>query len=151
MLKYQIQSFEQLDNHNLYDILALREKVFTFEQKCTDYDFDGLDKQAIHVFGKIDNTIFAAARILPPNIYKKGVVSFGRIVIKKSFRNKGYGKALMTMIMQYIREHYSNYPIEFSAQFHLKNFYGSFVCKTIGKPYDEGGIPHVKMRSTPDF
>ncbi len=147
MIEYYITPFEFLDRATLYDIMALREQVFTFEQKCTDRDLDALDKQAIHVYGAIDDNIIATARILPPDVYKPGIVSFGRLAVNKSCRNKGYGKDIMLQVLHYIESNYPNIPVEFSAQKYLQKFYESLEFKVAGEPYDEGGIPHIKMNS----
>lgn len=150
VITYKIIPFESLSPSVLYDILALREEVFTLEQQCTVADLDYLDKQAIHIIGQCDNLICAAARILPPSTYETNIVSFGRLLVKKKFRKKGIGSELMQVIMRYIDTHYSHIPINISAQFHLKNFYAHFGFKVIGKAYDDGGIPHIKMVSADD-
>ena len=54
----------------------------------------------------------------------------------------------MQVIMRYIHMHYPHSPIDISAQLYLKNFYGHFGFKTIGQPYDDGGILHTRMVST---
>ena len=82
---YKAIPFECLDPFILYDILALREKVFTLEQRCTVPDLDNLDKQAIHIIGQCNGCLCATARILPPNVYKPNVSSFGRFLVKKNF------------------------------------------------------------------
>lgn len=131
----------------LYDIMALREEVFTLEQKCTERDLDGLDKYAIHVVGAVDNRVIATGRILPPNIYKAGKVSFGRLAIQQRFRRKGYGDELLTIIIKYIGDNYDNIPIEFSSQLYLKHFYEKYGFIACGEIYSEGGIPHIMMRN----
>ncbi len=145
-MDYQLQPFDLLSLSDLYDVLALRARVFSLEQMCTDDDFDGFDKQAFHVTGKLDGEIVATARILPPGLYKAGAVSFGRIAIKKECRGKGYGRSIMKFILEYINQHYPNCPIAFSAQKYLQSFYESFGFVAYGDEYDEGGIPHVGMK-----
>jgi ElaA protein len=145
MVTYKISAFETLTPTQLYDIMTLREEVFTLEQHCTVADFDGLDKQAIHIFALEDSETIATMRILPPDVYKAGVVSFGRLAVKKFYRGKGYAKAMMDLALQYIAEHFSNVPIQFSAQLYLQKFYESFGFKAIGDIYEEAGILHIKM------
>lgn len=145
-MKFTKHKFAELTPAQLYDIMALREKVFTVEQQCKDPDFDGLDKKAIHLIVIKDNKIIACARILPPGIYKKDVVSFGRIAVAAKFRRQGIGKKIMTKILTYIKKHYPKIPIEFSAQLYLKEFYEDFGFRSYGKVYDEAGIPHIAMR-----
>ncbi len=145
-MEYHIQSFDLLSLSDLYDILALREEVFSLEQKCTDLDHDGLDKQAVHLYGKSDGKMIATARILPPNLYKPDVVSFGRVAIQKSHRGKGLGQEVIKKVLDYIHEHYPNIPIQFSAQKYLQKFYESFGFVAYGDEYDEAGILHIAMK-----
>ena len=57
----------------------------------------------------------------------------------------GIATELIKKIIDYIHTHYSNQPIDISAQLYLKNFYAKFGFKTVGEQYDEAGIPHIKM------
>ena len=123
MFEFRHMLFESLSNAQLYDIMALREEVFTLEQKCTERDFDGLDKKAIHVF--------AVARILPKGVYKKGVVSFGRLAVKKSHRGRGCGRETMHSILNYINRYYPGIPVRFSAQQYLKIFMRALALKQL--------------------
>jgi len=146
MLAWCWFKFDNLTLTQLYDIMALREKTFAYEQHCTATDFDGLDKQAMHLLGMRDNEIIAYARLLPPGVYAKDVVSFGRLVITQQYRGKGLGKQMMQEIINYIADHYLNVPIKFSAQTYLQPFYENFGFHAVGDVYDEGGIPHIRMQ-----
>ncbi|MCK4608882.1 MAG: GNAT family N-acetyltransferase [Gammaproteobacteria bacterium] len=145
MVDYVFTAFANLESSMLYDIMALREEVFTFEQKCTERDLDGLDKEAIHIYAVENDGLFAVARILPPGVYRPNIVSFGRLAIKQSYRSKGYGKAIMCHVIQYIDRHYPDIPIEFSAQLYLQHFYEELGFKAIGDVYEEAGIAHISM------
>lgn len=145
MINWRWFKFKELSLDQLYDIMALREQVFTIEQQCSAFDFDGLDKQAVHLLGLDNNKILAYARILPTDIYAEGVVSFGRIVVAKEHRRQGLGKTMMQKIVDFIAVHYPNMPIKFSAQTYLQSFYERFGFRAVGDEYDEGGIPHIKM------
>lgn len=150
MIELNAVPFALLTTSQLYDILTLREEVFTVEQKCTEQDLDGLDKYAVHIIGLFGNELIATGRILPPDVYKPKKVSFGRLAIKKTFRRKGYGDALMKTILQYIEKNYPNIQIDFSAQFYLKNFYAKHGFIAYGDTYDEAGIVHIAMKSPPE-
>ena len=146
MMRISITSFEELSNIQLYSIMALREAVFTHEQKCTAVDLDGFDLNAIHVCAMEGNEMIGVARILPPGTYKTDAVSFGRVAIRKESRGKGYAKVIMHAIIKHIQQDFPNTLIEFSAQLYLQEFYESFGFKAEGDVYDEGGIPHINMR-----
>jgi ElaA protein len=142
---YEIIPFESLSPGILYDILALREAVFTTEQKCSLPDLDDLDKQALHAIGQHHGVICATVRILPPGTYKENAVSFGRLAVEKSFRKKGIGMQLMQKVMHYIDIHYPGSPVNISAQLYLKAFYKRLGFQPLDEPFDEGGISHINM------
>lgn len=146
MIQWQVFPFGLLDVSTLYDIVQLRAAVFYHEQKCFDVDLDGLDKQSFHVVGSDGERVIATARILPPGLYKPKKVSFGRVAVQKSFRGHGYGKAIMTLILEYLKDHFPGVDIEFSAQLYLKKFYEQVGFVAFDEIYDEGSIPHIRMK-----
>lgn len=145
MIDWQWLSFYELSADLLYDILRLRESVFTFEQKCNIPDIDGLDKLAIHLIGKKNSELIVCAYVLPPKVRYTDFVSFGRLVIAPKFRGQGIGKQAMQHIIDYLAKHYPEMPIKVSSQFYLVKFYQDFGFQTCGEPYDEGGILHITM------
>jgi hypothetical protein len=46
MLAWTLKPFDALPSHELYDALALRQRVFVVEQRCVYLDCDGLDTVA---------------------------------------------------------------------------------------------------------
>ena len=48
-MRYQINSFEELDTQTLYELLSVRFEVFVLEQRCIYHDFDPFDKTALHM------------------------------------------------------------------------------------------------------
>jgi len=145
MITWRWYKFSEFTLEQLYDVMALREAVFTHEQHCTEVDFDGLDKQAMHLLGIQGNHIIAYARVLPKGVYHKDAISFGRLAIPNKYRGKGFGKQMMQEIIDYIAENYPSTPVKFSAQLYLQPFYENFGFHAVGEVYDEGGIPHIRM------
>ncbi len=45
-MKTTVKHFNELTPEELYGILQLRERVFTFEQRCSEPDLDGCGKGA---------------------------------------------------------------------------------------------------------
>ena len=144
-IKWCWKTFAELSNDELYDSCALRESVFTHEQKCTETDLDGLDKQAIHLLGFYEDTLIVYVRVLPKGVYKPGIVSFGRLAVTKEFRGQKLGREAMQKAIEYIKENFPGEKISFSAQLYLQKFYEDLGFKAIGTPYDEGGIEHIEM------
>jgi len=144
MLAWIFKRFEQLSPQELYDALALRQKVFIVEQNCPYLDADGKDKQAYHLLGYEGHKLLTYARITFPGV-RFTEVSVGRIISDPGYRREGLGKKVTDMALKKIREVYGNVPVRISAQSYLVPFYESFGFKVVGDEYDEDGIPHREM------
>lgn len=135
------KNFNDLTLHELYGILKVREAVFNKEQRCTDYDIDGQDLTAQHLFCMEDDRIVAYARI----ILHDTVVKVGRVLVQRAYRCRGLGHELIKKVLQEISRHYPKMKIVLSAQAYLEQFYKTYGFKVISEPYDEAGIPHITM------
>jgi ElaA protein len=144
-MNFSIQTFRDLDNKQLYEIIRLRNEVFVVEQNCPYQDADGKDYHATHVYCCDDNgRVLAYCRLLPPGVsYKE--CSIGRVVNAPDQRGKGLGRALMETAIEYIEHTWKYSEIRISAQKYLEAFYGSLGFKTCSEEYLEDGIPHVEM------
>lgn len=143
MIAWACNDWGALDRDALYDILALRERVFVVEQKCAYQECDGADRDALHLSGKRDGTLVAYARIFGPGIKHEGA-AIGRVIVSAEARG-GLGRTLMNEAMAQVRAHFGPVPIYVQAQAHLERFYASLGFVREGDTYDEDGIPHVDM------
>lgn len=144
MLDIQTKTFEQLNTKELYDLLQLRSEVFVVEQDCVYQDIDGKDKKAFHVLGYKNKNLVAYTRIFKSGDYFKEA-SIGRVVVKETQRQYGYGYDIMNASVEAIQEHFKTSDIRISAQTYLKRFYNNLGFKEVGEEYLEDGIPHVNM------
>jgi ElaA protein len=144
MLDISVKTFNQLTLDELYFLLQLRSEVFVVEQDCVYQDVDGKDKKALHVIGKIENTIIAYTRIFKPGDYFKEA-SIGRVVVSKKIRHLKYGYQLMISSIEAVEVSFNTTEIKLSAQKHLEKFYNNLGFKTFGESYLEDGIPHIAM------
>jgi ElaA protein len=144
MIQFTWSAFYKLSLDQLYAILALRSDVFVVEQRCFYLDPDGNDRTAVHLMGQEDNSLVAYARLFPPTDEKNYLV-FGRVLTSNTVRGKGYGKKLITELLQYCDTHFKGIPIKASAQLYLQKFYEEFGFVTKGNPYDDAGVPHIEM------
>lgn len=143
--------FEALDLRQLYQIMALRQSVFSVEQQCAYLDADGNDYESRHLLGvHPDGRIWAYARLLPPNLVYPGYASIGRVVTDQAARRYGYGKELMKHALENLENWLGKTPVKISAQAYLVRFYASFGFKTIGAEYLEDNIPHIAMVYDPE-
>lgn len=138
------KTFDQLTTRELYQLLALRSKVFVVEQNCIYQDCDGYDESAHHCIGLFKDTVVAYARVLPPNtVYKNP--SIGRVVVDELVRGEKLGYILLEKALKAIEMNYQDSPVTISAQEHLKKYYGRIGFVQVGESYLEDGIPHIQM------
>lgn len=143
-LEWQLKSWDELTSNELYEILALRIRVFVIEQNCPYQDADGKDKKSLHLFAMDENQICRAClRLVKPGVsYDEW--SIGRVATDQEVRRLGVGKELMQRGMDYLHLR-GNPPIRISAQSYLQKFYESFGFVKIGEEYLEDDIPHIEM------
>ena len=142
-MKLIVKRWDELSRKEINDIFSLRSEVFVVEQECVYQDVDGKDEQADHVLLTIDNNLVGYTRVFNENIYFKEA-SFGRAVVKKTYRGKGYGHLLVEKSLEHLKASKQS-PIKISAQAYLKDFYSSHGFVVKGKEYMEDGIPHFAM------
>ena len=138
-----IKKWDDLSTEEVQSIFGLRSEVFIVEQECPYQDVDGRDPEADHLLLYENNILCGYTRIFSKNTYFKEA-SFGRTVVKKKYRGKGYGHILVKESLKHLKNKKEN-TIKISAQSYLKKFYAShgFVLK--GEEYMEDGIPHTAM------
>ena len=86
-MKLYVQKFDELTRDDLYAILQERFEVFACEQKITcENEFDGKDKDCVHIYAKDGDKIAAYLRILPKGLAYEDAPSIGRVLVKKEYR-----------------------------------------------------------------
>jgi ElaA protein len=130
--------FDDLTPRDLYDLLALRVRVFVVEQACAFQELDGLDAEAEHVWTRGPaGEVVAYLRILEGD----GETRIGRIVTAPEHRGTGAGAALVRAVLAGI-----DGPVVVGAQVQARGFYERLGFADDGPGYDEDGIPHVPLR-----
>lgn len=143
-MEIKVKAFEELNLHELYEVLQLRAEVFVVEQNCVYQDIDGKDEKALHVLGFENGTLVAYTRIFPPGIYFTEA-AIGRVVVKSSSRKNKFGHDIMKASIEAIEERFDTSNIKLSAQTYLTKFYESHGFEQVGEGYLEDGIPHIAM------
>ena len=143
-MSWQIKQFNQLDIHELYNVLKLRVEVFVVEQNCPYPEIDDHDQQALHVIYQTENGIEAYCRIVPAG-EKYDICSIGRVIVRKESRGMGLARELMIKAITEAERRLDVNTIKICAQSHLQSFYQSVGFETISKEFEEDGIPHVYM------
>lgn len=133
-----------LTPEQVHDLFKLRVDVFVVEQACAYAELDGLDKEAMHVLGHVDDgSLIAYCRILPPG--SDGYPHIGRVVVRQDVRGNQVSRLLMSQALDVVKDLHGDDRSAVAAQSHLEHFYASFGYERTGPDYDWDGIPHVDM------
>lgn len=144
-MKTYVKTFSELNNSELYDILALRSEVFIVEQKSIEQDMDGVDKDCYHVYITKNDKIVAYARVID-KFKRLNEVSIGRVVTDKSGRGLGLGYKIMELSIEVAKDKFSAKTILVDAQYYAKAFYEKLGFKQISKVEVDNGIEHILMQ-----
>lgn len=150
-MEWIIKKFEDLNPHELYAILQLRNIVFAVEQNCVYPDMDNRDQASSHLMcWSVPATkeeapvLLAYTRLLPPGLaYDEP--SIGRVVTSPAARKTGLGRELMKRSIVHIHALYGKQPVRIGAQLYLLQFYQSLGFSRTSEIYLEDGIEHVEM------
>ena len=143
-LDWATKALDQLDTHELFELLKLRQEVFVVEQDCPYPDIDDTDRVAMHLCGWSEKKLVAYARLIKPGVsYTQA--SIGRVVVSPAARGAGLGQTLMEEALKQTERLYPAQPIKIGAQQPLENFYNDLGFKRTSEMYLEDGIPHIHM------
>lgn len=143
-LNWQLKTFDELTNHEVYRILHLRNRIFAVGQQSIYIDIDNYDQKALHLCALYNNEIIAYARIFRSGV-KIEPATFGRVLVDDAFRKHNLGRELVKRCINALHKDFNENTIQIEAQLYLQLFYEDFGFKAISEPYVEDNIPHVKM------
>ncbi len=147
-MHWQWLHFRQLALDDLYELLALRCRVFILEQGAY-LDPDGLDRDAFHLLARdAAGSLQACLRALPPG-RKYAEASIGRVVAAPEQRGRGLGRELMQRGLARCDGEWPGQGVRISAQQRLQGFYASLGFQAVGDAYLEDDIPHLQMLRSP--
>lgn len=131
----------------LKDCFHIRMKVFVEEQQVPAHlEMDEKDEspEASHHFLIIkDGQPLATARWYA---YKPDTAKLQRVAVLKEYRGLGLGKQLILAMEQQARELNMHYSL-LDAQCQAEGFYERLGYQNISpEPFDDAGIPHVRMQ-----
>jgi predicted GNAT family N-acyltransferase len=132
----------------LQHALTIRKEVFVKEQNVPEDleidEFDIISDNVHHVLVQDeDGEYVATGRLI---YYNNDTAKMQRIAVLKDYRQSGYGRILLLALENRARELGLTYSI-LDAQCQAEHFYAKQEYETISKePFDDAGIPHVRMR-----
>ena len=139
------KKFDELNSHELYAILQLRNIVFAVEQNCVYPDMDDKDQLSFHFMGWQKTKLVAYTRLVPAGVSYENHPSIGRVVTSPDVRKSGIGRELMILSIQKTIELFGSSSIKIGAQLYLKKFYESLGFSQTSDIYFEDGIEHIEM------
>jgi ElaA protein len=147
-LNWTWQRFAELGVDGVYDMLALRCRVFILEQGPY-LDPDGVDRQSWHLLGRDDSgALRAYLRVVDPGL-KYAEPSIGRVVLDKALRGSGVADTMMVEALRRADAVWPGLGNRISAQAHLQRFYRRHGFAPVGECYLEDNIPHRQMWRAP--
>jgi ElaA protein len=148
VLNWNFQRFVELGADGVYDMLALRCRVFILEQGAY-LDPDGLDRDSWHLTAyDRQGALRAYLRVVDPGL-KYPEPAIGRVALDASLRGTGVGAELVRRGVERCVAAWPARGIRISAQAHLQRFYARHGFVTVGEAYLEDDIPHVEMWRAP--
>ena len=136
--------FEELGVQGLYDILALRCRVFVMEQGPF-LDPDGADPHCWHLQGRDESGVLQAyLRAVDPGI-KYAELSIGRVATAPEVRGSGLGRRLIHEGLARCALQWPGQAVRISAQARLRDFYAGLGFEAVGAEYIEDQILHLEM------
>jgi len=144
-IEWRLKHWDELSTEEVYEVIALRIRVFIIEQNCPYQDADGKDKRSFHLFGlNAAGECVGCLRLVQPGV-SYAEWSIGRVATDLSVRQTGVGKVMMGKAMAWLKDRHGNPAVRISAQTYLLRFYEGFGFQRTGKAYMEDNIPHEEM------
>ena len=135
---------------------AIRQRVFVEEQECPpEEEWDAHDPPSptwwltTHLLGEVDGQPVAVSRWrevekeVAPGVLRL-FAKLERFAVLPTHRGHGIGRAMVAATLANARAAGHNRFV-LHAQAHLQGLYESFGFEVAGSPFEEAGIPHVKM------
>ena len=132
---------DAVDPADMAACFAIRREVFCVEQGVPEeLEIDGRDPECRHFLLRLGGLAVGTARIRP---LERGVAKIERVAILAAHRGGGLGSALMRRVLASLDAR--DLAAVLHAQAHSESFYRALGFATEGEPFEEAGIPHVRM------
>ena len=120
---------------------AIRRAVFCVEQGVPEkLEIDGRDEECRHFLLRLGGQAVGTARVRP---LEPGIAKIERVAILARHRGRGLGSALMRHVLAALDGQQRAAVLH--AQAHSETFYRALGFATEGAPFEEAGIPHLRM------
>ncbi len=136
MNEFEVLQVSWLDMES--HLRTIRTFVFIDEQNVPEeLEWEEDDIDCIHLIVKKDNNYIATARLLETG-------KIGRMAVLQPYRKCGIGSAMLQKILS-IAKAMDMESVFLNAQIDAIKFYEKSGFLKQGDPFDDAGIPHVRM------
>lgn len=123
--------------------LALRRRVFCDEQHVPlEIERDQYDAAATHVVALVEGNVAGVLRI----VFLPEHAKFGRVAVDATYRRRGVARTMMEFAMELARTR-GERRFYLISQLDKAGLYEGLGFKAFGAPVEEGGLPHLAMKS----
>lgn len=130
------------NNSELKDAFEVRRQVFVEEQGIPeDLVFDGSEGKAMHMVVKDGQSVIGTARV---RFQEAKQAKLERMAVLRPFRGMGIGKRIMSFLIEELKSKEIE-KVVLHAQYEVIEFYKARGFNTLGLPFWEAGIKHLKM------
>jgi len=147
-MTWETKTWEHMSANDVFAVMKLRTDVFFLEQRITEEELDDDDKNphTVHIWAETEPGVAAAyVRVVrkdPAPEDDLGIgLSIGRLVVDSRWRGLGLGHELMRLALS----HCADEPVVLHAQAWVEGLYAKHGFVTVGEPFDEAGIVHLRM------
>ena len=124
---------------------ALRHAVFCVERGVSPSierdGWDTLSPGVTHFLIQEDGADIGALRCR----YEDGAAVIQRFCVLKEYRGRGCARGALTAVEAHCKARGVR-RVELDAKFEVRGFYEKCGYAAVSEPFEEAGIPHVKMR-----
>ena len=140
MKEYIYQSVSS--ENDLKGSFQVRRRVFVEEQEIPeDEEYDGYDKDCLHIVAKEGEAVIGTARIRFPASH---IAKVERMAVLPQFRRSHAGRGLILFVHSLLKDRNIKRAI-LHAQYAVIPFYRSCGYSETGNPFWEADIKHIKM------
>lgn len=150
MVCWTIKKGTDLNAEEIYEILHMRNEVFTVEQSMMSQDADNLDllENCYHVIGTLGDCKgpVAYSRLIVNDDHS---VTLGRLLVMKDHRKTGLGQGVLQKSLDTVEKYKKQFgttSIIVQSQFFLREWFQSYGFEIVGDAYEVGRIMHVDMK-----
>jgi len=121
---------------------AIRRAVFVAEQGVAPcLEWDDAETEATHLLLVANERPVGAART---RFIDDATAKAERVAVRRSARGEGWGRRLMDAV-EAVGADVDASRCVLHAQQRIEGFYHTLGYRTVSEPFEEAGIPHVKM------